>query len=57
MKTLSNFVATAVLLLALATLPGTLIAFRTMADELASQVPRFSSPVEEAAFWAHAFGP
>lgn len=57
MQALSKFVATVALTIALATLPGALIAFRMMCDEMTVSVPSFSSPALEADYWARAFGP
>ena len=53
MKALSKFVATAVLLATLATFPSAIIAFRPMT----ATVPHFASPIQEAEYWGHAFGP
>ena len=45
-----------VLLITLAMLPTTLIAFRYMVDQMAATAPQITSPIEEANFWARAFG-
>ena len=57
MKALSKLVATGVLLVTLAAFPCTLLAFRQMVHQMAATVPHFASPIEEAEYWAHAFGP
>ncbi len=56
MKTLSKVAATTVLLVTLAMLPSTLIAFRYMVDQMSATAPHFTSPIEEANFWARALG-
>jgi hypothetical protein len=45
-----------VLLVASATLPGTLIALRMMCDEMAASVPGFIAPTAEVGRWARGFG-
>ena len=55
MKTLSKLVATAVLLTTLAAFPSAIIAFRVR--PMTATAPNFSSPVQEAEYWSHAFGP
>ena len=57
MKALSRLVATGVLLVTLAAFPTTLIAMRQMVHQMATTVPHLSSPIEEAEYWGHAFGP
>ncbi len=57
MKALSKLVATAVLLATLATFPSALIAFRHMGHPMTATVPHFASPIQEAEYWGHAFGP
>jgi hypothetical protein len=57
MKALSKSLATAALLVMLVALPSTLVAFRFMLDETTVNAPQFVSPVDEARFWSHMFGP
>ena len=56
MNAQSKFATTAALLAALATLPGMLIAFRCMVDQMMATAPHFTAPIQEAEFWARAFG-
>ena len=57
MKALSKLVATAVLLATLAAFPSAIIAFRHMGRPMTATVPHFASPIQEAEYWGHAFGP
>ena len=56
MNAQSKFAATVALLAALATLPGMLIAFRYMVDQMIATAPHFAAPIQEAEFWARGFG-
>ena len=57
MKALSKLATAALLLTTLAMLPSTVIAFRYMVDQMTVGAPHLASPIEEAEFWARAFGP
>ena len=57
MKALPRIAAVALLVATLATLPATLIAFKHTVDQMVATVPHFASPIEEAEYWAGAFGP
>ena len=56
MRALSQIASVAALLAALAVLPATLIALDRIADQLNAAVPHHTSALEQAEFWAHAFG-
>jgi len=55
-RALSQIASVAALLAALAVLPATLIALDRIADQLNAAVPHHTSALEQAEFWAHAFG-
>ena len=56
MRALSQIASVAALLVALAVLPATLIALGRIADQVSATIPHHASALEEAEFWAHAFG-
>ena len=56
MRALSKIASVAALLAALAVLPATLIALSQMADQVAAAIPHHASALEQAEFWARAFG-
>lgn len=56
MKAVVNFMTSLFLLVVLATLPGTLVAFRTMYDRMNESVAAAGSSMT-AECWARAFGP
>ena len=56
MRALSKIASVAALLAALAVLPATLIALSRMADQVAAAIPHHASALEQAEFWARAFG-
>ena len=56
MKALHNFATSLVLLAALAVLPGTLISFRMMLNQMCDTIPHHASTLRQADFWLKAFG-
>ena len=57
MKALQNAATSLVLLAALAILPGTLISFRMMVDQMCATIPHQASTLDQADFWFRAFAP
>ncbi|HUT90633.1 MAG TPA: hypothetical protein VMY37_14110 [Thermoguttaceae bacterium] len=56
MRALTKIASVAALLATLAVLPATLIAISQMADQVAAAIPHHASALEQAEFWARAFG-